>query len=354
MINLFEPYVPPEAIDEVVATLGTRWIGQAHKVDRFEKDFEEKFSLTNCVSVNSGSSALETAYELVGITKGDEVITTPLTCTATNIPLVRMGAQIKWVDINPKTLCIDLKDLSRKVSERTKAIVNVHLGGIENDLGKQPVPVIADACQALGVFNGDYTANSFQAIKHITTGDGGMLTVRNSEEAHKAKLMRWFGIDREKKIANNWAAYTERQMTFDIEIQGYKRQMTDIAAGMGIAGLRHYDRIIAHRKKLFDLYKELLSGIQGIVVVDGKRNTYWLCTVLVNSRDEFAKMLFSNGVETNIVQVRNDVYKIFRGKRVDDLPNMDYVESRYLSLPLHMGITEDNVRFICEKIKGGW
>lgn len=352
IIDLFHPFVPQEVIHEVSNTLHTRFIGQGPKVDLFEQLFSDKFNTRYSVSMNSGSSALETAYELADIKTGDEVITTPLTCTATNIPFLRMGTKIVWADIRKDTLCIDRDDILRKVTDKTKAVVNVHLGGIENELGDMPVPVISDACQALGVFNGDYTCNSFQAIKHITTGDGGMLTVNSESEMRYAKLTRWFGIDREKKIANNWQAYQKRAMTFDIEVLGYKRQMTDIAATMGIVGLTYYDRIIEHRQRIFNLYKELLKGVDGITVIDGEHNTYWLCTVLVERRDEFASKMFECGIDTNLVQIRNDVYKIFGGRV--ELPVMDWVESRYISLPLTMQTTEDNVRYICDCIKEGW
>jgi dTDP-4-amino-4,6-dideoxygalactose transaminase len=313
-------------------------------VDQFEEDFSEKFGQPYCVSVNSGSAALETAYELVGIQPGDEVITTPLTCTATNIPLLRMGAKLVWADIRRDTLCIDREDILRKITPKTKAIVNVHLGGIENDLGPMPVPVISDAAQALGVFSGDYTCCSFQAIKHITTGDGGMLVVGNEHEYRRAKLMRWFGIDREAKGRNDWQPYKKREMTFDINLLGYKRQMTDIAAGMGIVGLRHYDSVLAHRKRLFALYKQLLR----VPVIDGIRNTYWLCTILVNGRDKLSKKLREHGIETNLVQVRNDAYRVFGGRV--RLPVLDRVEDNYLSLPLHMGVTEGDVRKICNLV----
>ena len=115
MINLFYPYIPKEAIVGVVDTLGTRWVGQGPKVDQFEDEYAKKFNQRYCVSVNSGSSALETAYELVGIKPGDEVIATPLTCTATNIPLLRMGAKIVWADIRRDTLNLDRKDVLRKI-----------------------------------------------------------------------------------------------------------------------------------------------------------------------------------------------------------------------------------------------
>ena len=353
MIDLFYPYVPREAIDAVSETLHSRFIGQGPKVEEFEKSFRKKFDLRHAVSLSSGTAALDTAYDLIGLKEGDEVISTPLTCTATNLTLLRRGCKIVWADILEDTLCIDPRDVVRKTTDDTKAIVQVHLGGIQSMVQYSPLPIVSDACQALGIFSGDYTACSFQAIKHITTGDGGMLVVNSDKHEKDAKLLRWFGIDREKKIANNWQAYTKRAMTFDIELPGTKRHMTDIAASMGLVGLEHYDRIIAHRKKIFDIYREGLRNVPGLRLVDSKFNTYWLCTVLVERRDDFAKMLFEADIDNNTVQVRNDIYKIFGGQRAD-LPIMNKVEEKYISIPLHMRVSEDDAVYVANKIKGGW
>lgn len=353
MIDLFFPYVPEEAIEEVVDTLRTRWIGQSKKVEKFEEKFGELFNVRYPVSLNSGTASLEMAYELIGIKKGDEVITTPYTCTATNIPLLRRGAKIVFADILPTTMNIDPEDVRRKMTHKTKAVVQVHMGGIGSDVGSLNVPVVSDAAQALGIFVGDYTCCSFQAIKHITTGDGGMIILNNSRDYKKAKLTRWFGIDREKKERNDWQCYKERKMVFDIEIPGYKWHMNDIAAGMGLAGLKHYNKVLQHRKKLFSIYKEELSDVSGIKIVDGEPNIYWLCTVLVEKRDDFARMMFENKVDTNIVHMRNDIYKIFGGKR-RDLPVMNMLEEKYICLPLHMNLTEGDVHTVCNLIKRGW
>jgi len=353
MINLFHPFVPKETVEAVSDVLRSRFIGQGPKVDLFEKEFCKKFKVSNAVALNSWTSALETAYDLVGLGEGDEVISTPLTCTATNLPLVRRGVKIIWADILEDTLCIDPLDVHSKITEKTKAVIQVHLGGIKANIGSIHIPVISDACQALGIFSGDYTCNSFQAIKHITTIDGGMITCPNIGEARDAKLLRWFGIDRDKKIANNWQAYTKRQMTFDIELPGTKRHMNDVSAAMGLVGLRYYDNVIKHSKELFELYKKNLEYVDGITVIDGKENVYWLLTVLVKRRDDFAKVMFEADIDTNIVQVRNDIYKIFGGERTD-LPIMNKIEFEYLSLPIGMHITEEDVEYICDTIKRGW
>lgn len=367
MIDLFKPYVPKDVREAVYDILGEKNITQGPKVEEFEKKFCHLFSLQNAASVNSGTSALELAYELIGLKPGDEVITTPLTCTATNLPLIRMGVKIVWADVLKSTLCIDPISVQSKVTEKTKAIVQVHLGGIEADAGyhhsrdglASKIPVVSDACQALGIFSGDYTCFSFQAIKHMTTVDGGMLWCRNNEESKKAKLLRWFGIDRTKKMPNNPLSYKNRMMTYDIELPGTKRHMNDMNAVMGIIGLDYYHSVLDYRRRLFNIYRSELKEVPGITLIEAKytgklnHNVYWLATVLVEKRDEFAKMLFEADIDCHIVQARNDTYTIFGGKRAD-LPVMNEIEDKYLSLPIGMHVSEEDVHYICNKIKGGW
>lgn len=353
MINLFEPTIFKDTIEAVTDVLRSRFIGQGPKVDEFEKEFEKFFDIKYAISVNSGTSALETAYDLIVLKEGDEVITPVLTCTATNLPLVRKGVKIIFADILKDTLCIDPVDVRSKITEKTKAVVQVHLGGIRADVGKLHIPVVSDAAQALGIFSGDITCNSFQAIKHIGTPDLGMIVLNSPEEAHKARLLRWFGIDRARKIANNWQAFHERKMTFDIELPGCKRQPNDVAAAMALIGLKHYHEILNHRRKIFNIYKKELQNIDGITLIDGQENVYWLCTLLVDRREDFAKMLFEADIDSNLVQVRNDIYRIFGGKRLD-LPVMNAVEEKYISIPCGMNISEDDVQWICDVIRGGW
>ena len=291
-IRLFKPYVPREMIQEISEVLASGQLAQGPRVDEFEGNFAKFFMLREAVSMSSGTAALETAYELAGLKAGDEVITTPLTCAATNLPLIRLGCKLVWADVLQSTLCIDPLDVHSKITKKTKAVVQVHLGGIRANVGKIHIPLISDACQALGIFAGDYTACSFQAIKHFTSGDGGMLICKKEEDAHKAKLLRWFGIDRSRQVKNDWESYRTRMMCFDIEVPGCKRQMNDISAAMALVGLKHYNEIFDHRKKIFEIYRARLSSLKGVSLVDGPENVYWLATLLVDRRDDFAKMLF--------------------------------------------------------------
>lgn len=363
-IVMFWPLVTSKQYEAITAKWrgllnGTdRWIGQGPAVDEFDKKFSEKFGIPYSVSLNSGSAGLETACDLLGLGRDDLVIVTPLTCTATNIPLARRGCKLLWADIDPNTLNMSQASVDKLLSDNpnVKAIFNVHLGGIRSDVDGHGVPVVDDAAQGLGIYRSTakFTAYSFQGIKAITTGDGGMFCCNDPEDAHKAELLRWFGIDRKKKRDNNWEAYTKnREMVFDIELLGHKRQPTDLDAVVGLAGLEDFDVINKQRADLFWEYIQGLKGRTDIKLVNGPENVYWLCTVLVDRRDEFVQLLNDYNIECSTVQNRNDVYSVFGGKR-QDLPVMNEVESRYISLPLHNRMTLEDVRYICNVINLGW
>lgn len=364
-IVLFHPHVPESAISNIQHTLQTRWIGQGPQVDQFEERFSARFGEgRTAVAVGSGTDALHLSYILAGITDGDEVIAPVFTCTATNIPLLYEKAVIKFADVQPGTLNMDTEHVKQLVNERTKAIVCVHYGGLPCDMKELEeiaaawgIPIIEDAAHALGAtYHGqrvgaisDFTIFSFQAIKHITTGDGGMILLKDEDLKEKAHRIRWFGIDRTAKQMGHWEN--------DIREIGYKYQMNDIAASMGLAGLEEFDQISALRKKLFRTYSELLRGVPGVQFVgDGyadREHAAWLCTIMVDNRFELQTKLREHHIESNQVHYRNDRYTIFGGRR-DDLPNMDAVEEKYLVLPLHTKMNVGHVEKVCSIIRSGW
>jgi len=350
-ISLFWPTYNGKEIQKELKKLfpsdmSNRWLGQAHVVDEFEKQFAEKFGYKYCISLNSGSAALELAYHLIGIDKSSEVITTVLTCTATNIPLLRMKAKIVFADIK-EDLTINPEDVEKKITNKTKAIVATTLGGLPIDkrifdLGKKyKIPVVIDAAQSLGVREkyGDYICYSFQAIKHFTTGDGGMLVVRNKKEYKRAKKLRWFGIDREAKIRANWQPYKRRKMTMDIEEPGYKFHMNDIAATLGLIGLKYSDKYLAYRRKIAEYYDKNLK----CKTISG--GSYWLYGILVDDRDRVAKELKKAGIETNMTHLRNDIFKAFGGRR-RRLPMMNKIEFKYTYIPLHTKMSLEDAQYI--------
>lgn len=352
MIPLFYPETKywKECSKAVEFVLKSRWWGQAHKVDEFEKAFSNDYNYQYSLALNSGSAALELAYHLIGVQKGDEVIVPVLTCTATNVPLSRMGAKIVFADITRDTLLINPHDVRKKINSKTKAIVAVTLGGLPIDeelfhiAHANKIPVIIDAAQSLGVSeqHGDFITYSFQAIKHFSTGDGGMLVLRNVVDYERAKKLRWFGIDRELKINAQWQAWKNREMTIDIEESGYKFHMNDISASIGLVGLKYSDEILNYRKKLAQIYDNKLKGCQKV-----SGGSYWLYGVLIDNRDELSRHLLSNGIDVNMVHLRNDIYSIFGGKK-EKLINMNWVEGKYIYLPLNTYITEKQIHHVID------
>lgn len=362
---LFYPNVSDKAIDEVAKVLRSRWIGQGPRVAQFEKDFEKRFLTNNtALAVGSGTDALHMAYLLSDIQPGDEVIVPVFTCTATNIPFLYMGAKIKFADVDPETMNISVDHVKQLVNERTKAIVCVHYAGLPCDMDELMqiarqfnIPLIDDAAHALGAtYKGqnigeinDFSVFSFQAIKHITTGDGGMLTIKNPDLVEKAKRIRWFGIDRSAKQMGHWEN--------DIYEVGYKYQMNDIAAALGITALAEFDDTLKYRKMLFSEYEKQLAGIDGIKLIGtackDREHAAWLCTVLVERRTDLMKKLREFKIESAQVHYRNDRYTVFGGRK-NDLPNMDLTEDKYLVLPLHLRMTPQDVENIGNVIKSGW
>ena len=366
-IVMFYPHVSKSAKSAVMEVLDTRWIGQGPKVKLFEDRFSEKFaSKFPAIAVGSGTDALHLSYILAGLKPGDEVIAPVFTCTATNIPFLYMGIKILFADINPQTMNIDVNHVSQLMNKNVKAIVCVHYGGLPCDMDELQsiasqwgVPIIEDAAHAVGAkYKGlsigslsDFTMFSFQAIKHITTGDGGMLIVKNKELIDKAERVRWFGIDRKAKQAGIWEN--------DITEIGYKYQMTDIAAAMGIASLQEFDAVSSLRKTLFKVYSDELAGYDRVKIVGNdftdREHAAWLFTIIIEDRYKLQEKLREQKIESNQVHFRNDRYSIFndftKGKV---FPSMDIIEDKYLVLPLHTMMNEDDVRRVCSVIKSGW
>jgi len=357
-VPLFWPAIYKEEwLKELSSLFNGRFIGQGPKVDEFEKEFGEKFGYEYCISTNSGSAALELAYHLADINNGDKVITTVLTCSATNIPLVRRGANIIFTDVSKQTLTMNAADFNKRINRGIKAVVTVNLGGITCNpniytVAKDcNVPVIVDACQSLGIKEryGDYIAYSFQAIKHFSTGDGGILILRNKEDYERAKKLRWFGIDREKKISNDWKCYSSnREICMDMDEAGYKFHMNDVAATVGLVGLKHSDEILQHRKDIASIYtKGLLAYPEIYDCICG--GSYWTFVITIDNRDDLITKLKDFGIESDPAHLRNDIFTVFGGKR-NNLPNMDWIESRYTCLPIHTHMTIKDAKYIVESI----
>lgn len=344
-IKLFKPYVSWYAVWNTMKVLRSGQLAEGPQVKAFEKEFGEIFGLRNVAAVNSGTAALELAYELANIGEGDEVITPVLTCTATNLPLVHRGATIVFAD-TARDLNVDVDDIKRKITPKTKAIVFVHFGGNNRGLKEllelceeKNIILIEDAAQAIGSdFWGraDFTCVSLQAIKALTTGDGGIIICKDDVLDKKARRLRWFGYDRDLK---------QKLGDTDLLEAGYKYQMNDIAGAIGRGNLKMIDKIIAHQKKLKQAYEE--GGITAYT---------WFACILVPRREELRAYLKERGIDSGTHHYRNDKYSVFGASDYEAIipgkyPIMDELEPQYLLLPLHMDVSVDDVHRITATIK---
>jgi len=361
-VTQFYPHIPKNSVNAIKKVLSGRWIGQGPLVDKLEIIFSKRFGHNMpSVAVGSGTDALHLSYILAGIKKGDEVICPVFTCTATNIPLLYIGAKIKFADINPKTFNIDIDSVKKLITKKTKAIVFVNYGGLPCDLSeltniakKNKLILIQDAAQSLGATYkkkpitsyADFTIFSFQAIKQISSGDGGMLVLKNKDLLKKAKRIRWFGIDRLAKQGGTWEN--------DIKEVGYKYQMTDIGAALLLESIKEFKKIDTHRKKIFNIYKKILSENKNITIVDSeeiKGHAHWLFTILLDKKDYLQEKLRKIRVETNQVHFRNDRYSIFKKfAKNKKFINMNLVEEKYLVLPIHTKMKINDAIFIAQQI----
>jgi perosamine synthetase len=354
-IPLFYPSVSQQMRQAAYKALGNKIIGQGPEVDEFEKLWQIKISNPHrALAVGSGTDALHLSYILAGVKEGDEVITPIFTFPATNIALLYQKAKIIFADVKKDSLNISPEDIARKITPRTKAIVAVHYGGLPCDMDEiqqiarhYKIPVIGDAAYAHGTTYkgrhvgslGDFNCFSFQAVKMITTISGGILTIKDPKLLERAKKLRWLGIDRTSKLEDR---------RNDINTLGFRYQMSDVQAALGLEALKKFDTTLKHYQGLADTYREELSNIPGISYMGGNS----LCIVLAKKREELRQKLARNGIESSQVDYRNDRYTIFGG-RVKDCPNMDKLESKYLVLPTHFHLQKKDIRHICRVIKNG-
>lgn len=366
-IRMFQPYVNDKARELVDETLQSGWIGEGPKVRQFETMLNDRFLFENCLALNSGTAALHLALVLAGVGPGDDVVTTAMTCTATNMPILQQYARPVFADIQYETGNIDPESLEAAITEKTKAIMLVHWAGYPADMNeiseisrRYKIPVIEDGAHALGATYkrraigtiSRFTMFSFQAIKQLTTGDGGLLTFTDEDDYDSAYRRRWFGIDRKGRRVRqeDGYAYTDQHEL------GFKYHMNDIAASIGIGNMYDIDELLNRRHVIANRYRMHLSGVPGVTLFKKDRDRTsgdWLFTIHVERRGDFRRMMTEAGIDTTVAHVRNDSHQIFGGLR-DNLPNLERYSKTNISIPLHNHLSDSDVDRVISAIKGGW
>lgn len=360
VIPLFAVHMPEEVDEPLLKTLHSGYIGQGPKVEEFEGILKAFFGTKNVLTLNSGTSAIHLALRLAGVGPGDEVISTPMTCSASNVPILAHYADIVWADIDPKNGLMDPLDVERKITSKTKAIVCVDWAGTPCDMDrlmaigqKYGVKVIEDAAHAFGatykdkrVGNvADFTCFSLQAIKHITTIDGGLLMTKSSNDHDKGKILRWYGIDRE-------ATNKDSRIEIDILDWGYKFHMNDITATIGIVQMNFIEKILKAHRENAKFYSEQISNPLITHTSTGwqQNSTFWIYTMLLPTtelRMKFMDYMKANGVMTSRVHGRNDIHATF-SRFSKNLPGVTEFDSRQIAIPVHWKLTAEQRKKIAD------
>jgi len=355
MLPLIKTSLPDRKllIPRLEQVLYSGYIAQGDVVEKFERKFEEYIGSGNTLSLNSGTAALHIALILAGVGQGDEVISTALTAEPTNVAIKMVGAKVRWADVDYETGNISPESIEKAIIVVDYAGIPVDVKRIQEISEKYSIPVIEDAAHAIGAkFDGKKTGNhfpftvfSFQAIKHLTTIDGGALQVQDKALYERGKIIRWFGLDKQKTRLDN-----------NITEQGYKYHMNNVNACVGLLQLEGIDKIVDKYIENGKYLDQNLNGIQGVELIkyyDNSEPSYWLYTLKVENRAGFIKMMEANGIAASELHKRNDLHEYLNDNPVK-LPNLDRFYEKMVHIPCGWWVTKDDCDKMIELIRKGW
>jgi dTDP-4-amino-4,6-dideoxygalactose transaminase len=371
------PEIGDEEIAEVVDALRSGWITTGPKARRFEQDFSAFLGddSLQSIAVNSATAGLHLALEGLGIGPGDEVITTTHTFTATAEVVRYLGADVKLVDIDPATMCIDPRLVEAAITPRTKALMPVHYAGLAADMPalmaiarRHGLKVVEDAAHALpttlggrlvGTFDSDATVFSFYANKTMTTGEGGMLVTRNAELARRARVMRLHGMNRDA-----FDRFTAKVPSWYYEVvaPGFKYNLTDIAAAMGIHQLKRAQGFQQRRAEIAARYDAALAGwplVTPPVPAAGDRHAWHLYALRLGDgagieRDRFIEALFDRGIGCSVHYIPLHLHPYWRDRyalRPEQFPHSQHAYERLVSLPIYTRMSDADVDRVINAVR---
>lgn len=368
-------WIDEEDIKAVIEVLRSDWITQGPKVAEFEKEFAKYVGTRYAVAVNSGTAALHAACFAAQIEKGDEVITTPITFAASANCVLYQGGTPVFADIKEDTLNIDPEEIKKKINQKTKALIPVDFTGLPVDLKeiqeiarKYNLIIIEDASHALGATYkdskigsiSDMTIFSFHPVKHITTGEGGMITTNNKEYYERLKLFRTHGITKEKERLLNY----EGPWYYEMQELGYNYRLTDFQCALGMAQLKKIDKNIQRRREIARRYNEKFKDIEEIKIPysDSKTSTsaWHLYVIQLNlerlkiyRREIFKALRVENiGVNVHYIPVHLQPYYQKRfGYRPGDFSKAEHYYSRAITLPIFPKMTDNDVDDVIRAVK---
>ena len=365
-IPLFKVFLSPREalmprLDEI---LYSGQISEGTPVVEFEQRFGQLVGSSHILSFYSGTAALHGALVLAGVKPGDEVISTAMTAEPTNMAILHAGGKIVWADVDPENGNLAAASVAEQITERTRAIMVVHYGGIPAPIdgiraiaAMHNIPVIEDAAHALGArysskpvgTHSEFVMFSLQAIKHMTTVDGGMLAcngpVDMAELLGAGRKFRWFGIDR-----------AASRIEVDVASVGYKYHMNNVTATIGLVQLDHIAPVIARHISNGRYFDQALQGIPGLSLCRWEEHaepSYWFYTVMVESRENFTRHLAAHGIASSQAHKRNDRHSVFASSRCE-LPGLDAFYEKMIHIPCGWWINNEQREYIADVIRQGW
>jgi perosamine synthetase len=365
MIQVFKPSTGKEEIEAVAEVLRSGWLGLGPKTTEFEKRFAQYIGANYAIGVNSCTSALDLALKLLSITKGDDVLVPTMTFVSTAHAVAYNLAIPIFCDIDERTLQIDIKEIEKKRTIRTKAVIPVHYSGRPCDMDKIKeaaggLAIIEDAAHACGAEYkgkkcgtlGDIGCFSFHAVKNLAMGDGGALTLNDKKMTQRAKRLRWVGIDkgtwdRTKLDKSYWWKYYVDEI-------GLKCHMNDIAASIGLVQLGKLEAMNKRRTEIAQMYTREFERITEIEVPVGDdkdfKSSWHIYCVKCDKRDDLSVFLQSKGINTGVHYTPIHTYSCYGNN--PSLPVAEQVSERILSLPIYPDLSNDEVQYVIKTIKG--
>ena len=366
-VPLFRPVICEEAIEAVGQVLRSGWLGMGPRTAEFEQAFATYVGNRHCVGLSSCTSALHLALRVLDLPEGSEVITTPITFVSTNHAILYERCRPVFADVEADTGNIDVASIASKITERTRAIMAVHLGGYPCELDELyalasscGVAVVEDCAHACGASykgrpigsHGHLHAFSFHAVKNLPMGDGGALVVRDQSIDARLRRLRWLGIDKDTFHRTQRPSYS---WEYDVPEVGHKCHMNDIQAAIGLAQLRRLPEENARRAEIVARYYDGLRGVAGVTLLrrdDDRVCSNHLCCILADDRDALVLRLQAAGIDTGMHYRRNDLYPMY--KHDESLVNAERFWRSAISLPLHMALTDEQVDYVVGQICAGW
>lgn len=362
-IPLFKVFMAPRdaLLPRLEAQLYGGQIGEGERVVEFEERFGAFVGNPRCLSFSSGTAALHVALLLAGVGRGDEVVSTAMTAEPTNLAILHAGATPRWADVDPANGNVTAASVEAAITPRTRAVLVVHYGGVPVPLdgiaavaARHGLPVIEDAAHALGARyagqaigrHSPFVMFSLQAIKHMTTVDGGMLACADPALLPRGRRLRWFGVDRA-------APRTE----VDVTEPGFKYHMNNINATIGLVQLEHIApaiaRHVANGRWLDAAVDALGGGVERCHFEAAAEPSYWFYTLLCDDPDGLSRHLSAHGIGNSKAHRRNDLHSVFAGSRAE-LPGLDRFYARMLHVPCGWWVDDAARERIVDVLKRGW